>query len=407
MTLPSNNEASEAIDYDALVLAFNQALLHTLRKHSIADSFLDYWVPDADPVLGILGMIDSARIARRGAVIIRFGHQTVPASRLPELEEAAGRVARVTIERQAAHILLHATGLSVDGEKSASDAGSDDSKPLYWTVGGAATKPLEAASNPWNDSELPAFGDAHPALRAGLNAAIRRVRWEGEPTGISDGCVRIVGTHDTVRMFLDVDTNTQLVTKAQHSGAVSPAARAALDQFCTLAQGVPLQEVADHVGLKVIDAFIDDDKAPPVRGILLPANVGAAFQIGPKLARQAYDKFRERTQLEAGPNNYAAAPSVSWQSLPSPDRKVRVENGLRGFLQSEQLYPDDLSLLRLENNKTGHEVRAIVAFSSRIETDAKPSLLRRLERRLRRDVERQVEVVADRAKDTSPLRRLS
>lgn len=407
MTLPSNSDTSEAIDYDALVVAFNQALLHTLRKHSIADSFLDYWVPDADPVLGILGMIDSARIARRNAVVIRFSRQTVPEARVPELERAAKLGARMTIDRTPDYFLLKATGLSTDGEQPGSDASIGGTKARYWTVGGTVAKPLEAPANPGNDLELPEFGDAHPALRAGLKAAFQHLRWEGEPADVADNCMRIVATHDAIRMFLDVEAETQLVKGAGHAGASSPSERVALDRFCTLARGIPLQEVADHVGLKVIDAFVDDDKPPPVRGVLLPANAGTPFQIGPKLARLAYALYRAEAQLDPEPNYYAAAPSDSWQSMQPPGRKARIEAGLRGFLQSEQLYPDDLSLLRLENNKTGHEVRAIVAFSARIETDAKPSILRRLERRLRRDVEHQVEVVADRAKDTSPLRRLS
>lgn len=407
MAFPSNSDVSAAIDYDALVIAFNQALLHTLRKHSIADSFLDYWVPDADPVRGILSMIDSAWIANRSAVTIRFSHQTVSAERLPDLEQSARRSAQVAIDRKPDHFLLHATRLSVGVDQSGPDAAAGSTKARYWAAGGAPAKPLELPAGPWSADELPAFGDAHPALRAGLNAAFGHLRWEGEPADVADGCIRVVASHASSRMILDVDLKTQLVKTAHHAGATSPAARAALDRFCTLALGIPLQEVADHVGLKAIDAFIDDDKPPPVRGVLLPANAGAPFQIGPILARQAYEQFRVQAQLAAEPNYYAAAPSASWQSLSPPDRIARVESGMRGFLQSEQLYPDDLSLLRLENNKTGHEVRAIVAFSPRIETDARPSILRRLERRLRRDVERQVEVVADRAKDTSPLRRLS
>lgn len=69
--------ADDIVDYEGLAETFNQALLHTLRKHSVADTYLDYWVPDADPVLGIAGMVDSARIAGHHSLSVRFKLATV------------------------------------------------------------------------------------------------------------------------------------------------------------------------------------------------------------------------------------------------------------------------------------------------------------------------------------------
>ena len=48
----------------------------------------------------------------------------------------------------------------------------------------------------------------------------------------------------------------------------------------------------------------------------------------------------------------------------------------------------------------------MIAFSDRVAVGDKPVLMRRLERRLRRDLETEIELVADRARDSSPLRRL-
>jgi hypothetical protein len=66
-----------------------------------------------------------------------------------------------------------------------------------------------------------------------------------------------------------------------------------------------------------------------------------------------------------------------------------------------------MQLLRLEKTKNGYEVRAVITFSERIKVEDKPFLLRRLEQRARRDVEPELELIAERAKDSSPLRRLS
>lgn len=406
MTSILPNDASATIDYDAVAGAFNQALLHTLRKHSIADSFLDYWVPDADPVLGILSMIDSARIAGRTGISIQFKRSTVPEERLESLQQSANRVGRVALERAADHVVLRLTGMTPATERSNAPTREHD-KPRYWTVEAAASKPLGGGTSSWDSSAFPDFADAHPGLRAGLHAAAKAIRHEGEPGPTPDGLQRVLGTHEERSLFLDIDPTSHVVRSARHAGAKSVSERVALDLFCQMAEATPIQEVADHVGLRVIDSLVDDDKAPPVAGVLLPSNSGLPFQSGPIMARHAYDAYRTQMGLGQTTNFYVPPPSTDWRGLTTAERRGRIEAGVRAFLQSEQLYPDDMTVLRIEKSKSGFETRGVITFSDRIDVAAKPPLLRRLEQRLRRDVERQIEIVADRARDKSPLRRLS
>lgn len=407
MSLPSSENKAEPVDYEKLVGAFNQALLHTLRKHSIADSFLDFWVPDEDPLLGIVGMVDSARIAGRSELAVRFTPETIPAARLPELEKAVGRFAKVTIEQDGNHLLLRATGMSHRGEAATGPAVRTQTR--YWTAADAdtASPPLIPPAPVWASDELPAFGDAHPRFRSALSAALAQPKREGPPEPEMTGLIRVTGQENGISLVLDVDAQSHVVRRARHNGSTKPAERAALDLFCQAAEGLPLQEVSDHVGLTVIDSLVDDDKSPPIQGVLLPVNAGEPFKTAPRLARQAYAAYRQRTGAEEAVNFYNAPPSAEWQMMPAAERREKVQRGLGGFLQSEELYPDDMTLLRLEKTKTGYEIRAVIAFSDRILVGRKPLLLRKLEQRLRRDVERQIELIADRAKDSSPLRRLS
>jgi hypothetical protein len=106
-------------------------------------------------------------------------------------------------------------------------------------------------------------------------------------------------------------------------------------------------------------------------------------------------------------NFYYAPPSERWQALSPAARQEKIVGVVRGFLQSANLYPDDIEFLRLEKNKYGYQIRGVVGFSDRVKIEDKPFLMRRLERRLRRDVESEIELIADRARDKSPLRRLS
>ena len=406
----SNDPQNEIVDYDDLAETFNQALLHTLRKHSIADTFLDYWVPDADPVLGIAGMADSARIAGRSEIAIRFRCTTVPKERLSELEKAVGRFSKTALTRQGDSIVLHATGMTktVGETTMPSTAAAKAAQPAYWNAANAAALQVEdKKSSGWNSNELPEFKNVHPHFRAALKKTLESLSCEGAAGAPSDGLTRVEGREGSISLILDVDQKDHIVRLARHSGAIKPSERAALDLFCKAATNLPLQEVADHVGLKIIDSLVDDDKLPPVGGVLLPINAGTPFMLAPRLARQAYDAYRKVKALGNETNFYFALPSQQWQALSSTERREKVSSVLRGFLQSEELYPDDIELFRIEKNKTGYEVRGVVGFSERIKVEDKPFLMRRLEQRLRRDLEPEIELIADRAKDSSPLRRLS
>ena len=401
---------SEIVDYESLAQSFNQALIHTLRKHSIADSFLDYWVPDADPVLGIASMIDSARIAGHGELSVRFLETTVPEARRPELTKAVARFAKVALKREGDSIVLRASGMTktADDAPAATSVARRGGKPKWQ----ADKPPTTAGHTPpsalrWSLNELPEFGDAHPHFRPGLKAAFANLSHEGIVAAVGADTVRVEGREEATRLVLDVDPKTHVVRAACHGGATKPGERAALDLFCRAAEGAPVQEVADHIGLKVVESLVDPDKPPPVTGVLLPVNAGVPFTLAPRLARQAYESYRAASGLRAETNFYYEPPPQHWQNLSPDDRREKVAAGVRAFLQSADLYPDDIQLLRVEKNKSGYQVRGVVTFSDRVKTDDKPTLMRQLEARLRRDLQTEIDLVAERAKDSSPLRRLT
>jgi hypothetical protein len=409
MTSEHNSDISpvEPVDYEKLVEMFNQALIHTLRKHSVADSFLDFWVPDADPLLGIVSMVDSARIVGLPAIDIRFRETTVPADRLPELERTLARICTPALKTQGGTVLLRATAMKPTAAAVAPTDGRP--KPTYWQAGASADIAGTGTQVPvrWTGVELPELGDVHPHFRPQLKAALGRLSREGDGGPPDAGLVQVTGREGSTTLTLAVDLKTHNVRSARHRGAGKPSERAILDLFCKAAENLPIQEVADHVGLKVLDSLVDADRPVPVGGVLLPINAGAAFMVPPRLARQAYNEYRARTGAEDGTNFYYAPPAVEWQGLSPDQRREKADFVLRGFLQSEGLYPDDMGILQIQNNKYGYAVRAIVGFSDRVAVADKPNLMRRLEQRLRRDLEPEIDLIADRAKDKSPLRRLS
>jgi hypothetical protein len=407
----ANNETAltEPVDYEAMVDMFNRALIHTLRKHSVAGSFLDLWVPDADPVLGVASMVDSARIAGLTEIVIRFRRATVPADRFVELESALANAGRLTIEAgEGDSVLLRASGLQQTAALAIPASGIGPRRSSWQAdVTGELGKGASPVPNRWDSADLPEFGDVHPHFRPQLQAALGRICREGKPAGARADLVEVTGQEGPVTLHLAIDPSTHNVASAHHDGAAKPSERAIIDLFCKAAENLPIQEVADHVGLKVLDALIDQDRPPPVGGVLLPTNAGAPFMLPPRLARKAYDQYRARIGLEDGTNFYYATPRSEWAALSAEQRTSKVEYVLRAFLQSAGLYPDDLAVLRIGKNKYGFAVRVMVGFSDRVAVADKPNLMRRLEQRLRRDLEPEIELVADRARDKSPLRRLS
>lgn len=88
---------SGTLDYDALVREFEDGLVNNLRRHGVGDDFLEMWVPDPDPVLGVLNMAEAAESYGMDAVSIRVSKDAVPDARRAELEKALGTLGSVAI----------------------------------------------------------------------------------------------------------------------------------------------------------------------------------------------------------------------------------------------------------------------------------------------------------------------
>lgn len=403
-----NNSISEAVDYDDCVDKFNRALISTLRKHSIAESFLELWVPDADPVVGITNMVDAARLAGLPSIKIRVRQSTVPDASLPELKGALANICSATFMVAGGSILLEATNIKQATVRKSGEAGDRAAKPTYWDPSKLGTLEQAAAiPESWRSAPGSDFDDVHPHFRSGLKTALARVSFERTPNTPSMTEVQVSGEEDAIALTFNIDRERHVVTAASHQGTTRLSERAILDLFCKEAQGLPIQEVADHVALKLLDSLVDQDKSPPVAGVLLPVNSGAPFMLAARLARRAYEAYRTAAGMETETNFYYSPPSQQWHALSADERREKIDGILRAFLQSEALYPDDMSCLRIDRNRYGYYVRVIVGFSDRIPTSNKPNLMRLLERRLRRDAEPKIDLVAERAKDSSPLRRLS
>ena len=53
---------TKIIEYDEITSEFINTLVVKLRQHSVQIPFLEYWVPDSDPVISLTNMVHAAQI---------------------------------------------------------------------------------------------------------------------------------------------------------------------------------------------------------------------------------------------------------------------------------------------------------------------------------------------------------
>ncbi|MEQ8708136.1 MAG: hypothetical protein RIC36_04035 [Rhodospirillales bacterium] len=78
------------LDYDALVQEFEDGLVNNLRRHGVGDDFLEMWVPDPDPVKGVLNMAEAAESFGLDRISMQVSLATIPPARHDELATALG-----------------------------------------------------------------------------------------------------------------------------------------------------------------------------------------------------------------------------------------------------------------------------------------------------------------------------
>lgn len=364
---PTTAPLSAPLPYEALVAEFQDGLLNALRGHGAAQEFLEMWVPDEDPVLGILNMVESAEAAGCPAIAVRVRLDTLPAARHAELEGllAGLGIATVRTEEGGGTALVTVAALGA----------------------GAALQHL------------------HPALRAGVGRRLAAIAHEGTLPETA-GLLRIAATDGPAELAVLVDPATHLVEKARHDQGRGPVERALLDALCAVVEGTPVDDAADHGPIRALAALLDADAPRPVPGILHPVNADPAFGPVLRLAHRLRDAYRARGTLAERHNEFDLPPSAGWTLLGADARAARVTEGIAAFLDAAGRPADAMALLRIDDDLHGHPVRVVATFGAGVAAGDKPDLMRALERHLKRTVEGTVQLYHEQRRDENSIRRL-
>ena len=100
-----------ALNYEALVQSFEEALVTKLRGHGAEADYLEMWVPDDDPVKSILNMVEAAEAFGRDDIAIEVSAETLTEAQVNELLAVLRDIGSPQITTRADGRLVEVTGI--------------------------------------------------------------------------------------------------------------------------------------------------------------------------------------------------------------------------------------------------------------------------------------------------------
>ena len=381
-----------AIDYDKTAAEYEASLVTKLRGHG-AGSFLEHWVPDPDPALGIFNMIEAAWTAGRDELELTASRATLAGPALQKLKEMAESFAELRVEETPGGYALAIKRRSrVDGTKTAKRAAPAAKAP--------AREPRRADSRDvtW---------DIHPSLTAALEAETAEFRCEGRLENIAGCvCVCVEAQSEKGGVSLAVGEQDGLIKQARYAAAGTPVRRRLLELMCRAIEARTVQDASDHAAVYVIYLLQGRAGRRPSEGILLPANAGLEVTSALRLVRDACKAYKTKTGARDTANFFETAPGEAWNAASRDEKLRRAVQGNETFCAAEGLPANTMKPVRVEKDIHGHEIRVIVQVSDKLPSDRVPSILRRLEHFLKLNFDPILQVYLEPWKDKSVLRRL-
>jgi NifU-like protein involved in Fe-S cluster formation len=381
--------APEPIDYDRVWADYLRALVGTLRSFSSGIAGLELWVPNEDPLISFRHLLDAALAGGMREIAVRFGPASRAGLSAEDLQAVAGRYGEVVVDEAGDSVTVSVTALTAPAFAAAPVA-RDEPRP-------AAEKKPRAISN---HVAQPASRDVYAAalLRAAqapCHQVAAEVLDDHAKIAAADR-VTVTACCDGVQLQLDIDRVTHIIAAAHFSGTPAPPICGLLESFCALITGLPLLEAAQHGVLRLEAALRDPTAPPPVPGIILPQAAHPRFALPTALIRDVLAVYRARTGYAELRAPYHLAPAPAWLAAPPAERHARLAAAIAAAGEPQVI------VTAIE-----HDVRVVLALPEELSSNARQSLLMRLERVIKRDVDPRLEIHAEERKDRNKLRRLA
>ena len=171
-------------------------------------------------------------------------------------------------------------------------------------------------------------------------------------------------------------------------------------------EGLPLEEAADHGALRALQDILDPESPSPVKGILRPEIADPAFGLAVRLIRRIEQGYWKWIDTALPANFFEMAVSERWSSLSEPERIVELNAVCDSLMAVHGLAASQLQALHVEADLLGRPVRVTLTFDERGRPKLKPDLIRKAERRIKRQIDPALYVLHEPLKDGNAIRRL-
>jgi len=387
--------SANLVDYEQVTGTYETGLNTQLRGFRGGARFLEHWVHDPDPIKSIVNMIEAAQTDGLGDVTILLGARTVAAldtARLDELTATLGQVAKLPRDG----------GLSLTVRFSRAAA----------TAHGRGAEARDRARR------------AREARDARLRAQAARVERHARGAGLHPVYHDVVaqllaarllheGTVDTARglqrleagcdgwvLSVLIDPATHTVRSAKFRGAKADA-HALLEALCSIMEGKPLLECADHAGIRLEHRLRDRSSPRPVAGIVTPESAEPALVPLIAAVRELLALYRRRTGYDVTENRFEPDPGPTWAAVPPEQRVARLQSALDDVMSHHGLRPGDVVCTRIDRG-----TRATVEIRAELPAQRKALLLMAVERGLKDAVEPTLHLYQEEMHDKNKIRRL-
>ena len=380
--------ASDVLDYERLFADYKTGLVDRLRGFGPAAECLSLWVPDEDAATSLRNLWDAAAAAGEREIAVYVGPATIAKLDADEVLATAARFGFATLSRGRAGWLVEVQELRP--AEPVVERRSSAPKPR--AVVRIATTPTAASE--------PGRTDVHPIYAAAIERAAQDPQHEGAMSVSADLELVQVGERG-VSLALAIDPESHGIRRAGFANAPT-GHRGLMERFCTLLEGVPILDAADHATARLELALREHWADRPVAGIVTPRAADPCFELPLTLIRRALAEYRERTGYAERVSTHDPGPRASWRALAGTARQAAVRTVLDRFVAARGGAPDDVQLLAIE-----FDVRLVLRVGDRMLAGAGPGVVLDLERALRDAIDPRLEVVLEEIRDRNRLRRLA
>lgn len=352
------------ISYESLVDEYNESLINVLRGFRPKYEFLELWVPDTDHIKSIFNLVESAKVENEKDVSLFLSEKIASELDINHLVKKLSLLSEVQIESKDRGKVINILNLN--------DASTPKKKTLD----------IDSIAHHYQKN---------------LQNALLDLKHEGSITE-EDNYTLVRSSTEGTSLFFKVNLEHQ-IQQAAFSGADQEAHKAILEILCSLIEGKPFQEVAEHGMIYLEHACRINKNETVVTGIQNVFNLPEMFQLPKQLLAQGFESYCQASSFQPKCNFYTLQAATAWLELSVETKIQKITESIEGYLKNHQTQNINFKVLTILKDTQIH-----LSIETNLSSVQKSKLLMDLERYLREHVEQTLLVYMKPWEDKNVLR---